>query len=425
MNLQAYRTNRISLIWFISLLALFLIVADSLMLLQFRNTILEETKSHTDIEGQLLAQHLMESILKNDYATVENFVHQWGRKHKDIGNLRITLPNGFVLADFEREPHGNRYYAFHKKQTYLDRTLFDLEMTEDIGSVSKRIQTDGFRLILISLLFISGLGILLWRILKKTAIEPLQQEIMEHKKTEQALQKSSHELQMYTQELESYSYSIAHDLRAPVRAIISFSQILKSDANEKLDKNEHQVLDRVISAGKYMAELIDDILSLSRITRDDIHEEPVELGELAQHTIDRLREREPQRNVVFSVESGLRVRGDARHLQILIENLFSNAWKYTSPREPAQIELGSRQDKGQTVYFVRDNGVGFDMNYVDKIFLPFQRLHGKKEFEGTGIGLAIARRIIDRHLGKIWIESELDKGTTVFFTLGSADGTRV
>jgi signal transduction histidine kinase len=380
----------------------------------------EEAEMHAEKEGQLVAQLLMGAILKNDYATVENFVSEWGMEHQDIGSLRITSPNEFVLADFQRDLSEKNYYTFRKQVNFQDRHIFSFEMKKNIGSVSERIQTYGLQLILISLLFIGGLGVLLWRTLRKTAIDPLQREIMEHQKTEQALQKSAHELQSHAQELESYSYSIAHDLRSPVRSVISFSQILKEDAAEKLDKSEHEVLDRVVAAGKYMAELIDDILSLSRITRNEMRYEAVDLEELAQRTIDRLRESEPERNVVFTIESGLQLRGDAKHLQILIENLFSNAWKYTSPREEAKIELRSKRNNHKTVIFVRDNGVGFDMKYADKVFLPFQRLHGGNEFEGTGIGLAIVQRIIDRHSGEVWVESVLDKGTTVFFTLGPA-----
>jgi len=417
---QSYRTNRRSLIWFVVLLAVFLIISDVFIFLELRSTMVEETESHAEKEGQLVAQLLMEAMLKNDYAAVETFVSEWGPAHEDIVGLRITLPNGFVLADFQRDLSEENYYAFNRQLSFQDRHIFSLEMKKNISSVSERIQSYGLQLILISLLFIVGLGVLLWRVLRKTAIDPLQQEIMEREKTEQALQKNARELQLHAQELESYSYSIAHDLRSPARSIVSFSQLVKEDAAEKLDKNEHEMLDRVVAAGKHMADLIDDILSLSRITRDEIHYDSVDLGGLAQRTIDRLRESEPERQVKFTIEPGLRLQGDAKHLQILIENLLSNSWKYTSSRETAQIQLGSRQENHQTVYFVRDNGVGFDMKYADKIFLPFQRLHGKDEFEGTGIGLAIVRRVIDRHSGKIWVESALDKGTTVFFTLGPA-----
>jgi signal transduction histidine kinase len=417
-----YRSNQKSLSWFIVLLAVFLIVSDGVMLLKLRSTMVNEAEMNAEKEGHLVAQLLMEAMLKNDYAAVESFIARWGLEHQDIGGLRVTSPNGSVMADFQRESSDENYYTFERQLNYLDRHIFNFEMKKNIGSISERIQKYGLQLILISLIFIGGLGVLLWRTLRKTAIEPLQREIMEHRQTERALQKSAHDLKLRTQELESYSYSIAHDLRSPIRSVISFSQILKADATEKLDKNEREVLDRVVTAGKYMADLIDDILSLSRITRDEIRFESVDLGELAQRSIDRLREGEPGRKVVFTIAPGLQPRGDSKHLQILIENLFSNAWKYTLPREVAQIELGSRQDNHRTVFFVRDNGVGFDMQYVDKVFLPFQRLHGRDEFEGTGIGLAIVQRIVNRHSGEIWIESELDKGTTVFFTLGLASG---
>ena len=169
-----------------------------------------------------------------------------------------------------------------------------------------------------------------------------------------------------------------------------------------------------------MGHIIDDLLFLSRVTRRELKPVKVDLSAMAEQVCETFQKSEPARAVSLKILLGIIATCDEGLMRIVLENLLGNAWKYTAPREAAQIELGSTQNMQGTIFFVRDNGVGFDMKYVDKLFLPFQRLHGRDEFEGTGIGLAIVRRIVDRHSGQIWIESELEKGTTVFFTLGPA-----
>lgn len=256
------------------------------------------------------------------------------------------------------------------------------------------------------------------------------QDITERKKIEKELQKyRSHleelvairtaELETSNKELESYSYSIAHDLRSPLRAITGFSQILKAEAKDKLNAEDMEILERIVAAGKNMSELIDDILELSRITRTELHYENVDLSRMGNDIISRLRDSQPERNVQWQVQDNLVVRGDSRLLEVAMQNLIENAWKYSRNKQPAQVELGKlRQDKN-TVYFVRDNGVGFDMQYENQLFKPFNRLHVSEEFEGTGIGLATVLRVIQRHGGRVWAEGEVKKGATFYFTLGN------
>jgi light-regulated signal transduction histidine kinase (bacteriophytochrome) len=246
----------------------------------------------------------------------------------------------------------------------------------------------------------------------------LQREIEERKKIEYKLEEHSRELAIHVDELESYSYTIAHDLRAPVRSITSFSQILLQDLGNKLEPQEESALQRVIAAGKYMAELIDDILALARITRDSIRIDSLPLSDMAESSVARLQESEPSRACKVTIEPDLFAHGDSRLIQLLLDNLLGNAWKYTGKKLDANIEFGAVADANQTFY-VRDNGVGFDMQYANKLFQPFQRLHTREEFEGTGVGLASVQRIVNRHGGKIWVESELNKGTTFYFTLGN------
>jgi light-regulated signal transduction histidine kinase (bacteriophytochrome) len=218
-------------------------------------------------------------------------------------------------------------------------------------------------------------------------------------------------------ELEAYSYSIAHDLRAPLRAVTSFSQILLNEAADKLDSDQRDSLHRVINAGKYMAHLIDDILELSRITRKELRREAVDLSALVRDVVDELRRTEPGREVTVTVADGIKVNGDPKLLQVALENLLGNAWKYTSRVEHPSIEFGTKMEGEKTVYYVKDNGIGFDMRYAEKLFHAFQRLHSSQDYEGTGIGLATVQRIVQRHGGDVRASSEPGKGASFCFTL--------
>ena len=226
------------------------------------------------------------------------------------------------------------------------------------------------------------------------------------------------ELEAVNKELESFSYSVSHDLRSPLRAIDGFSQTLLEEYTDKLDPDGQQYLDRVRNAAQRMGVLIDDMLKLSRVTRSEIKREMVDLTALGWQVIEELQKHEPQRRVEVTVMSGMTIRGDRSLLLIVLENLLGNAWKYTGGMETASIEFGSETMGNETVYFVQDNGIGFDMKYANKLFTPFQRLHSSGEFPGTGIGLATVARIIARHDGRIWAEAAPDQGARFHFTFG-------
>jgi PAS domain S-box-containing protein len=228
----------------------------------------------------------------------------------------------------------------------------------------------------------------------------------------------SAELETINGELEAFSYSVSHDLRAPLRAIDGFSRTLLSDYSECLDDKGKDRLARVRAAAQRMAALIDDLLKLSRVSRTELHRETVDLGQLSQEVVETLREGEPQRAVAFSVQSDLATQGDPRLLRVVMDNLLGNAWKFTGQRPDAQIEVGGHAEEENFVYFVRDNGAGFDMNYANKLFGAFQRLHDADEFPGTGIGLATVQRVIHKHGGRIWAEGAVDQGASFYFTLG-------
>jgi DNA-binding response OmpR family regulator len=225
------------------------------------------------------------------------------------------------------------------------------------------------------------------------------------------------ELQRTNEELESFSYSVSHDLRAPLRSIDGFSQALLEDYSNSLDERGRGYLRRVRSAAQRMGELIDDLLELSRVGRAELTRNPTNLSEIARSIADELRRKDPDRDALVVVRDGLVAQADARLVRILLENLIGNAWKFTSKIPAARIELDVEFRQEDAVYRVRDNGAGFDMTYATKLFAPFQRLHGEADFPGTGIGLATVRRIVDRHGGRVWAEGEVGRGATVFFTI--------
>ncbi|MBI4818499.1 MAG: PAS domain S-box protein [Deltaproteobacteria bacterium] len=242
-------------------------------------------------------------------------------------------------------------------------------------------------------------------------------DISERKRSEEAVARAKEATEVANRELEAFSYSVAHDLRAPLRGIDGFSLALLEDYSDRLDEDGQRYLRRVRESAQHMAQLIESLLSLARITRGEIRREKVDLSELARSTAERLRASQPDRNVEFLLEKGLTTMGDGRLLGVVVENLLGNAWKFTRDRPKATIELGSKRERGTVVYFVRDNGAGFDMAFASKLFGVFQRLHSPTEFEGTGIGLATVQRIIRRHDGHIWAEGEVHRGATFFFTL--------
>ncbi|HEY9615405.1 MAG TPA: GAF domain-containing protein [Microcoleaceae cyanobacterium] len=234
----------------------------------------------------------------------------------------------------------------------------------------------------------------------------------------QELSKSVVELTAVNRELEAFSYSVSHDLRAPLRSINGYSQALLEDCWDRLDHTGQRYLQRIRSATERMGELIDDVLILSRITRSDMTFQPVNLSELAQESLVDLRAANPDRQVDCQIQDQVIAWGDRTLLKVLLLNLLDNAWKFTSKQSHAHIEFATTEDNdGKLLYFVRDDGTGFDMAYADKLFGAFQRLHSAQDFLGTGIGLATAQRIVHRHGGKIWGESAIGQGATFFFTL--------
>lgn len=234
---------------------------------------------------------------------------------------------------------------------------------------------------------------------------------------EQRIIQRTAELEAANKELEAFAYSVSHDLRAPLRSVDGFSLALLEDYGEKIDEVGQDYLRRVRSASQRMAQLIDDILNLSRITRSELVREQMDLSAIARTIAAELKSEQPERAVEFIIQDSVSAEGDRRLLQIVLANLLGNAWKYTGRHEKARIAFGLTEVAGKSAYFVRDDGAGFDMEYANKLFLPFQRLHGQDEFPGTGIGLALVQRIIRRHGGTVWAEGAVERGATFYFRL--------
>ncbi|MBN1555833.1 MAG: PAS domain S-box protein [Phycisphaerae bacterium] len=249
------------------------------------------------------------------------------------------------------------------------------------------------------------------------------------RKTNRHLEHTARRLEAANRELEAFSYSVSHDLRAPLRAMDGFSQAVIEDYSDKLDETGRDFLQRIRGGAQHMGKLIDAILNLSRASRIEMGAADVDLSTLGEKIIAELRQAEPHRRVNVAITPGLTCRGDENLLRQMLANLLENAWKFTSPREEGKIEFTILSDEraaslgraGQTVHVVRDNGVGFDMHYASKLFGAFQRLHSREEFPGTGVGLATVQRIIQRHGGEVWAEGAVDQGATVYFTLGKRE----
>ncbi|MCI0506297.1 MAG: ATP-binding protein [Gammaproteobacteria bacterium] len=231
------------------------------------------------------------------------------------------------------------------------------------------------------------------------------------------LKQRARELELKNRELESFTYSVSHDLRAPLRSIDGFSKLILEDAWQKLDDIEREYLQRVRAAAQKMGVLIDDLLLLSDVSRAVYKPEYVDLSRMVANNLEKLRQTDPNREIEVEVQPDIKATGDQSLLDIAVSNLVANAWKYSSKKPHAKIRFAAREQNGQVVYYIKDNGEGFDTRYINKLFRPFQRLHTDDEFPGTGIGLATVQRVIDRYGGKIWANAKVGRGATFYFAL--------
>lgn len=384
-------------------------------------------EAHRELEERRQAQRALEesrNLLSIIIDTLPTFFHV-----KDLDGRYIQV-NKWSLNDFRKDfgvdsMIGKSDFDFYSKEVAAQYRAEEMQVIETGEPIVNKEQLD-----------INLAGHRRWFLTTKAALKDAEgkiigtvgaaQEITRQKEAEIALREARDnleqrvrertiQLEAANRELESFAYSVSHDLRAPLRAIDGFSQALMEDYTSVFDNDGLDYLGRVRKASQRMGQLIDDLLMLSRVTRTELRKEQVNLSMIANEIIDELQQIDPRRELDMRIEENLTVNGDARLLQIALENLLNNAWKFTAQQDTTRIELGYNKESGE--YFIRDNGVGFDMTYVDKLFGAFQRLHTDEEFEGTGIGLATVRRIIHRHGGKIRAEGHINKGATFHFSL--------
>ncbi len=412
-------TNRRTLIAFIAVLAGVVSAAAFTLLILQRSYLHSEAQEELQTEMTLLGELSTDALLRSDYAAVEGLVRRWVNRHDYIMQITATMPNGFVLVSEKKASQAKDPLIVHSPVTFNGKTLMTIHTVGDFS-----ISEGGYSSIIVhvSILLLAAifiLGWLLWWILQRTAIRPLENQIAAREEKERELLQRTSDLETALKELDSFSYSISHDLRAPLRAIDGYGHALTEDYGKFLDATALDYVARTRAAAQRMGFLIDDLLALSRMTRRELASRDVDITSLVHDALDRMAQAEPWRNVETTVEGNVHAKGDPSLLAIVIDNLVQNAWKYTSRANHPFIEFGTRKQNGETVYFVRDNGVGFDMQYADKLFRPFHRLHTPHEFSGSGIGLATVARIIQRHGGRIWANGEKEKGATFSFTLAS------
>lgn len=249
--------------------------------------------------------------------------------------------------------------------------------------------------------------------------QQLEEEILERKNIEKELLEKQTRLEEVNRDLEAFSYSVSHDLQAPLRSINGFSEILLNECQVDINEDAHDYLNRINSASKKMSQLVKALLGLSRASRYKINKEDVDLSEMVKQIADELMESHPEQNVNISIESGMKVYADNSLLRIVMNNLLSNAWKFSSKNARAEIKVGVTTNNQGTAIYVQDNGVGFNAQDASKLFLTFQRMHAGDEYQGSGIGLATVKRIIQRHAGQVWAESTPGEGATFYFSLPS------
>lgn len=413
-----YRIHRRTLTRFVLYLLALLVTADLVVIMQSHSTALNRNQHQMKEKLSLAGGFCVEAILKSDYVSVEQFLLSWAESHPEILQLKATTPNNFLLVDFKRQNTSTHTLSVSHQATFQNKTILTIEVVEDLTTLYSVQWLNALSLIGLSMAIVLIFGVLLWTTLRRTAFLPLQQEIKHRQEIQHELTDRGHDLETSNKELEAFCYSVSHDLRAPLRGIHGFSTALHEDYNDTLDETGKDYLHRICDGAKKMALLIDVLLNLSRVTRQEISMKEVNLSQFATEILDELQQQEPERKANFTIEPGLIVEGDPSLLRVLLTNLLSNAWKY-SRRENETIisfkQISSEEDKD--VFCVSDNGVGFDMQYANKLFDAFQRLHRQDEFEGTGVGLATVKRVIDRHHGEVWAGSKKGEGAQLYFSL--------
>jgi signal transduction histidine kinase len=344
------------------------------------------------------------------------------------GNSTGPIEPGLLEPLLTDYPGGGQSVAYAISQIEAEEHRLLIDRTRETKNASEEVWISFIAVSLLDILLIAAAFEQLVRAHRShlqieedaASIEALNNELTKvNAELEGRVEARTQELAESNQELEAFSYSVSHDLRAPLRTIDGFSLALMEDFSDKLNDEGLDYIARIRNGVQRMGTLIDSLLQLSRVTRSEVHRERVDISQLAKLVFDELRSSDLNRTIEFAYQPGVLAEADPRLVRIALENLIGNAWKFTSRTPEGRIEFGSDVREGRTVYFIRDNGAGFDMQYVGRLFTAFQRLHGDRDFKGSGIGLATVSRIIRRHQGSIWAESQLGHGATFSFTLAT------
>jgi len=307
-----------------------------------------------------------------------------------------------LLASSENWKDSNSEISESKEVIFKDKTLRFVLVPSETTILEN---TSNARLILYFGLCLSALISYIWY--SRTLIE----------ERKEALASTNEEMKRVNKELEAFSYSVSHDLRAPLRHIVGYSEALKEDYSDSLDDVGKEYIERLCYSAINMGKLINDILKLSKVTRGELNIIKVNLSNIVISILDNLKKENPDRNSEFRIQKNIFAKVDENLIHIALENLLGNAWKFTKNEETTVIQFGTNNEDGERIFYIKDNGAGFDSKYADTIFEPFRRLHKTTEFEGTGIGTSLVKRVISRHGGKLWAEGEVGKGATFYFTL--------
>ncbi len=425
---------RSTLLWLLLTIILLLLLLSAVLFVRYQLQQEFQIKQRSsERELQLLASLVRNDLQTGNYQHVDKLINEWGSSNIDIRKMELTAANGYQFNKFERPASSSDPIASTAIINYGYRGEARLELIKDFIGVQVRHRElswqIGITYVVVASLLIALTYALIRYLKKSTAL--LRQ--VEHRRLAEAKLQSQNDrleeivanrtaqLIATNKELEAFSYSVSHDLRAPLRAIDGFSMALLEDCSQALDQTCRDYLNRVRNGAQKMGHLIDDLLQLSRVTRSELQLKNVNLSALATSIIEELHQSEPGRTVKATITPDMWGHGDPALLEILLSNLLGNAWKFTRNRPDAAIEIGTLVSDNKTCFFIRDNGVGFDMKYSAKLFTAFQRLHSMEQFEGTGIGLATVQRVISKHGGSIWVDADVDNGATFYFTLPTPD----
>ena len=366
---------------------------------QQKSTVIQQNKNYLELKQETKKQE--EKIRKQ--------INELQEREKHLNKQRIEIDKRSTILNQQQ----NKIDSLAITISSQDKVIKD--QTKTLAKSSVTIENQRNYLYLLSILITLALlsAITAYFFYRKN--QHINQELLKALKESR---ENANQIQIVNEQLQSFSYTVSHDLRAPLRSIAGFSQILNEDYAETLDGDAKNYLNRITDNTMKMDNLITEILTLSKLSQTEVkYQDDINLSEIVQKELNQLNEIEKRKKVKFDIKQNIKCKCDPNLVQIIIANLVGNAWKYTPNTKNAKFEFGTKNINDESVYYLKDNGVGFNMTFANKLFEPFQRLHDGTQFEGTGIGLATVKRIINLHHGKIWAESEVDKGTTFYFTL--------